>query len=68
MNKEDMIKILNQHGIDVLHSVIEDELSKAYDTGYEDGIFDSCDLIEPDNCDNNLDAKLLSQLMCHKHN
>lgn len=45
MNKEDMIKILNQHGIDVLHSVIEDELSKAYDAGYEDGIFDLCDLI-----------------------
>lgn len=40
MNKEDMITILNQYGID--------------------GIFDSCDLIEPDNCDNNLDAKLLS--------
>lgn len=60
MNKEDMINILNQHGIDALYSVIEDELSKAYGAGYEDGIFDSCDLIEPDNCVNNLDVKLLS--------
>lgn len=58
MNKEDMIKILNQHGIDALHSVIEDELGKAfdagYDLGYEDGIW------EADGCANNLDAKLLS--------
>lgn len=54
MNKEDMINILNQHGIDVLHSVIEDELSKAYGLGYEDGIW------KADDCDNNLDAKLLS--------
>lgn len=61
MNKEDMINILNQHGIDALHSVIEDELGKAfdagYDLGYEDGIWESCDC---DDCVNNSDAKLLS--------
>lgn len=61
MNKEDMVNILNQHGIDVLHSVIEDELGKAFDTGYdlgyEDGIWESCDC---DDCDNNSGVKLLS--------
>lgn len=58
MDKEDMINILNQHGIDALHSVIGDELARAfdawYDFGYEDGHW------EVDNCVNNLDAKLLS--------
>lgn len=58
MNKEDMICILNQHGIDTLHAAIEDELTKAfdagYDLGYEDGCFESCD------CANNSDTKLLS--------
>ena len=58
MNKEDMINILNQHGIDALHAAIEDELGKAfdagYDVGYEDGLYNDCD------CANNLDAKLLS--------
>ena len=58
MNKEDMISILNQHGIDALHAVIEDELDKVfdagYDVGYEDGLYECCD------CTNNLDAKLLS--------
>lgn len=58
MNKEDMINILNQHGIDALHSVIEDELGKAfdagYDLGYEDGIWES------DDCVNNSGTKLLS--------
>lgn len=58
MDKEDMINILNQHGIDGLHSVIGDELARAFDTGYglgyEDGHW------EVDNCVNNLDAKLLS--------
>lgn len=53
MDKEIMIQILNQHGIDVLHSVIEDEISKAFDTGYDLGY-------EADDCSNNLDAKLLS--------
>ena len=66
MNKDDMINILNRHGIDVLYSVIEDELGKAfdagYDLGYEDGIWES------DDCVNNLDAKLLSWVMCHEHN
>lgn len=58
MNKEDMISILNQHGIDALHAVIEDELGKAfdagYDLGYEDGLWEGC------GCDNNSYAKLLS--------
>ena len=30
MDKEDMISILNQHGIDALHAAIEDELDKAH--------------------------------------
>lgn len=58
MNKEDMISILNQHGIDALHAALEDELGKAfdagYDVGYEDGLYESYD------CTNNSDAKLLS--------
>ena len=58
MNKEDMISLLNQHGIDALHAALEDELGKAfdagYDVGYEDGLWEGCD------CDNNSDAKLLS--------
>lgn len=66
MNKEDVINILNQHGIDALHAALEDELGKAfdagYDVGYEDGLYEGHD------CGNNLDAKLLSRLMCHEHN
>lgn len=58
MDKEDMINILNQHGIDALHAAIEDELCKAfdagYDVGYEEGLWEGCDR------DNNSDAKLLS--------
>lgn len=58
MNKEDMINILNQHGIDALHAAIEDELDKVfdagYDVGYEDGLYEGYD------CTNNSDAKLLS--------
>lgn len=58
MNKEDMINILNQHGLNGLYTVIEDELGKVfdagYDLGYEDGCFESID------CDNNLGTKLLS--------
>ena len=58
MNKEDMISILNQHGIDTLHAAIKDELDKAfgagYDVGYEDGLHEGCD------CTNNLDAESLS--------
>ena len=53
MDKEDMISILNQHGIDALHAAIEDELGKAfyagYGIGYDDGV-----------CINNSDAKLMS--------
>lgn len=37
MIKEDMINILNQHGLDVLYDVISDEVSDAYYTGYEQG-------------------------------
>ena len=66
MDKEDMINILNQHGIDALYAALEDELGKAfdvgYDVGYEDGLYEVCD------CDNNLDVKLLSWLMCREHN
>ena len=58
MDKEVMINILNQHGIDVLHAVIEDELGKAFDAGYDLGYEDGC--FEPIDCGNNLDAKLLS--------
>lgn len=58
MDKEDMINILNQHGIDVLHSVIGDELARAFDAGYDLGYEDG--RWEVDNCVNNLDAKLLS--------
>lgn len=54
MNKEDMISILNQHGIGALHAAIEDELGKAYDVGYEDGLYEGY------NRTNNSDAKLLS--------
>lgn len=53
MDKEDMIHILNQHGIDVLCAVIEDELGKAFDVGYDVGYEDGV-------CTNNSDAKLLS--------
>lgn len=41
MNKDDMISILNQHGIDALHAAIEDELGKAFDVGYDVG-YDEC--------------------------
>lgn len=37
MDKETLINILNQHGLDVLYDVISDEISDAYDTGYEQG-------------------------------
>lgn len=37
MDKETMINILNQHGLDVLYDVISDEIRDAYDTGYEHG-------------------------------
>ena len=66
MNKEDMISILNQHGIDALHAAIEDELGKAFDAGYDVG-YEDC-LYEGGDCTNNLDAKSLSWLMCHEHN
>lgn len=58
MDKDDMIKILNQHGIDVLHSVIGDVISKAYEQGYDDGYEDGS--FESANCDNNSGTKLLS--------
>lgn len=37
MNKEDIINILNQHGIDVLYDVIDSEINKAYIDGLEQG-------------------------------
>lgn len=40
MTKEDMINLLNQHGIDILYDVIYDEFNKLYDRGYEDGLVD----------------------------
>lgn len=58
MDKEDMISILNQHGIDALHAAIEDELDKAFDAGYDLGYEDGC--FEPIDCANNLGTKLLS--------
>lgn len=38
MDKETMIQILNQHGIDVLYDVISDEVCNAYDKGYDLGL------------------------------
>lgn len=40
MTQEDMIHILNQHGLDVLHNVICNEVNRAYDDGYEKGLHD----------------------------
>lgn len=37
MNKEDIINILNQHGIDVLYDVIDSEINTAYNNGLEQG-------------------------------
>ena len=37
MDKETMIKILNQHGLDVLYDVISDEIDNAYHKGVENG-------------------------------
>ena len=47
MTKEDMIDILNQHGIDVLYDVISNDIklasSKEYDRGYRLGYRDGLD-------------------------
>lgn len=47
MTKEDMINILNQHGLDVLYDVISDELQtetdNAFSIGYAEGYHDGCD-------------------------
>lgn len=47
MTKEDMINILNQHGIDVLYDIISNEIklasSKEYDRGYRFGYNDGLD-------------------------
>lgn len=47
MDKETMIQILNQHGIDVLYDVISDSISSreqhAYEVGYGDGLVDGFD-------------------------
>lgn len=41
MTQEDMINILNQHGLDVLYNVISDEINLreqySHEVGYEDG-------------------------------
>lgn len=43
MNKEDMIHILNQHGLDVLYDVISDEVVTSYDKGFNCGYIQGCD-------------------------
>lgn len=46
MNKETMINILNQHGIDVLYDVLSDEVVTSYDKGFNCGYiqgFEDCD-------------------------
>lgn len=45
MNKEDMIHILNQHGIDVLYEVFQNNIELSYRDGYECGFYDGCDMI-----------------------
>ena len=59
MEKEDMINILNQHGLNGLYAVIEDELGKVfdagYDAGYEDALYYDIDYINT-YCDNILDT------------
>lgn len=40
MNKDAMIHIINQHGLDVLYDVISDEISNIYYEGYEKGLSD----------------------------
>lgn len=37
MNKEEMINILNQHGIDVLYEVFQNNIELAYSNGYDCG-------------------------------
>ena len=37
MNKETMINILSQHGVDVLYDVISDTVNDSYEKGFEDG-------------------------------
>lgn len=50
MTQEDMINILNQHGLDVLYNVISDEISTkethAYSSGYELGYNDAKDELQ----------------------
>ena len=58
MDKEDMISILNQHGIDVLHSIIDEAIDRSYNQGYNDGYEDG--VFETGDRTNNLDTKLLS--------
>ena len=43
MNKEYMIHILNQHGIDVLYDVLSDEVVTSYDKGFNCGYIEGCD-------------------------
>lgn len=50
MNKEDIINILNQHGIDALYDTMNDTISHAYSSGYaigyDDGWHECCDTFE----------------------
>ena len=43
MNKEEMIHILNQHGIDALYNVMNDTITKQYEEGYDKGWKDGYD-------------------------
>lgn len=40
MDKETMIQILNQHGIDVLYDVISDVIHNEHEVGYKYGLSD----------------------------
>lgn len=44
MNKEEMINIINQHGVDALYDAINNELitayNRSYDLGYSVGLND----------------------------
>lgn len=50
MNKEEMINILNYHGIDVLYEVFQDIISDnyadGYNTGYDEGWNAYYDMLE----------------------
>lgn len=43
MNKEDMINILNQHGLDALYDVMNNTIEKQYEDGYSMGYHEGYD-------------------------